>query len=96
MIKILAVVALLAVAQIIPSCGGRPGSSGGEEVTPGQALVIGWVDEKRHLNSEFEPYQIVINHIEYGVPYSFWRSVGIGDLVKFDGVKWTIVRKARG
>jgi len=46
MIKVLAVVALLSVAQIIPSCGGGPGSSGEPSVSS-TAQVIGWVDEKR-------------------------------------------------
>jgi len=94
MVKVLAVVALLAVAQLIPSCGGRPGSSGGEEVTPSQIVVIGWVEEKRHRVFETTPYMVVINSNEYGVPYAFWLKVGVGDLVKFDGTKWTIVRKA--
>lgn len=90
MIKVLAVVALLAVAQIIPSCGG---GEDGEK----RAQVLGWVDEKttRNQTAETNPYIIVINNIEYGVPYEFWRTVGKGDLVKFDGDKWTIVRKAR-
>jgi hypothetical protein len=29
------------------------------------------------------------------VPYEFWLAVGIGDLVKYQDGKWTIVRKAR-
>lgn len=94
MVKVLAVVAFLAMAQIIPSCGGRPGSGGAPEVG-GQAQVIGWVEEKRTRVYETFPYMVVINQMEYGVPYEFWLTVGVGDLVKFDGIKWTIVRKAR-
>ncbi len=88
MIKVLAVVALLAVAQIIPSCGGDDER---------RAQVIGWVDEKvtRNQIAETNPYILIINNIEYGVPYDFWRTVDKGDLVKFDGDKWTIVRKVR-
>jgi hypothetical protein len=42
------------------------------------------------------PYLLVINNVEYGVPYEFWLRVSIGDLVKYDGKTWTIVSKARG
>lgn len=88
MIKILALVALLGVAQIIPSCGDEGGASSS------RPQVIGWVDEKMTRLSETNPYLLVINQIPYGVPYEFWREVGQGDLVKFDGVTWTIARKA--
>lgn len=88
MIKVLAVVALLAIAQIIPSCG----DDGGSDAPRPQ--VIGWVDEKVTRLSETNPYLIIINQIPYGVPYEFWRTVDQGDLVKLDGGKWTIVRKA--
>lgn len=92
-VKMLAVVALLAVAQIFPSCGGQ-----GTGDSPGvgtQAQVIGWIEEKRTRVWETVPYIIVINRIEYGVSYEFWTSVDVGDLVKNEGGKWTIVRKAR-
>ena len=94
MVKVLAVVVLLAVAQIFPSCGGKPGSSD-EPAVSGTAQVIGWVDEKRTRVYETIPWMVVINQLEYGVPYEFWLTVDIGDLVKFDGQKWSIVRKAR-
>ncbi len=94
MVKVLVVVAFLAVAQFIPSCGGRSGPGGSPEVGS-QAQVIGWVEEKRTRVHETTPYMVVINQMEYGVPYEFWLAVEVGDLVKFDGTKWTIVRKAR-
>lgn len=80
--KLLVVLVLsLAVAQILPSC------DGGSE-------VVGWVDEKYVDRSVPGPrYMIVINTIHYDVDFGFWNSVQIGDLVKFDGVKWSIVRK---
>lgn len=93
MVKVLVVVAFLAVAQMIPSCGGRSGSGPAPEVG-GQAQVIGWVEEKRTRVYETSPYMVVINQMEYGVPYEFWLAVGVGDLVKYQGGKWTIVRKA--
>jgi hypothetical protein len=97
MIKVLAVVALLAVAQVFPSCGGHQSTSddqSGPSVSkPPQ--VIGWIDEKRHRAWEFDPYIIVINSHEYGVPQTFWMSVGVGDLVKYDGDIWKIVEKKR-
>ncbi len=98
MVKVLTVVTLLAMLQIIPSCGGpKPASDDSSNVSSGKpAVVIGWVDEKRvDKNDETLPYIVVINSRGYGVPYSFWRQVGIGDLVKWDGETWTIVRKAK-
>jgi len=91
MVKVLAVVVLMAVAQILPSCGGGPGGAADEPAGP---QVIGWVDEKRSRVWETIPHIIVINQLEYGVPYDFWASVGVGDLVKFDKGKWSVVRKA--
>jgi hypothetical protein len=90
--KVLAVVLLLAIAQLIPSCGERDEDDG----SPPRGQVIGWVDEKRQNRNEVLPYLLVINNLEYGVPYEFWLRVSIGDLVKYDGKAWTIVRKARG
>lgn len=95
MLKVMAIVALVAVAQILPSCGGPASPAGGSGVSP-QAEVIGWVEEKRSRVWEQTPYMVVINSHEYGVTYEFWMAVGVGDLVKFAGGKWTIVRKARG
>lgn len=94
MTKVLAVIVLLAVAQILPSCGGRSASSSDEEVSD-RPVVIGWVAEKRQRAWETEVYFVVINQIEYGVPYEFYRDVQVGDLVKYDGLKWTLVRRAR-
>jgi hypothetical protein len=90
--KVLAVVALLAVAQILPSCG-RTGSD--EQGTPQQPQVIGWVDEKMTRLTETSPYLIVINQVEYGVPYEFWVTVNVGDLVKYQNGMWSIVRRGR-
>ncbi|MBM3469658.1 MAG: hypothetical protein FJX73_02555 [Armatimonadetes bacterium] len=79
-VKVLAVLALLAVAQIIPSCGsGQP--------------VIGTVDAK--WVSRDDEKIIVIDHVEYTVPYTFWNQVDVGDLVKRTDKGWTIIRKAR-
>ena len=71
-----------AVAQTLPSCGDS-----------GTTSVIGWVEAKRVelLNGVF---LITINSTEYDVPGPFWRDVRVGDLVKWDGVVWTIVRRA--
>ena len=93
MVKVLAIVALMAVAQILPSCGDRASPAGGPGTTT-QPDVIGWVSEKRTRMMESIPYLIVINMLEYGVSYEFWTVVGVGDLVKYQDGKWTIVRKA--
>lgn len=75
-------VLLVTAAQILPSCNGD-----GKE-------VVGWVDEKYVNRTEPGPrYIIVINHVEYDVTFGFWNSVDVGDLVKWDGIQWTIVRK---
>jgi hypothetical protein len=79
------------MAQILPSCGDGPGGSGDEPVRPD---IIGWVDEKRTRIWETIPHIIVINQVEYGVPYDFWTSVNVGDLVKYEGGRWSIVRRA--
>jgi len=90
MVKVLAMVLLLAVAQLIPSCGDR----GDDQASNDRPQVIGWVAEKRTKIQSILPYLVVINQVEYGVPYEFWLHVGVGDLVKSDGTKWTVVRKA--
>jgi hypothetical protein len=91
MLKVLAVVLLLAIAQLIPSCGDKGDDQAGGSSQP---TVIGWVAEKRTRITQTVPYLIVINQVEYGVPYEFWMQVNVGDLVKLQGDKWTIVRKA--
>lgn len=69
-------------AQVFPSCGGESGS-----------VVIGWVEAKR-VDRINDAYVVVINNIEYDVPQHFWRDVQVGDLVKWDGRVWTILRRA--
>ena len=91
MVKILAMVLLLAVAQLIPSCGERDDQANSSD----RPTVIGWVAEKRTKVQSILPHLLVINQVEYGVPYEFWMTVSVGDLVKYDGTKWTIVRRAR-
>lgn len=77
--KLLFVVTLFVLAaQILPSCGG-------------EREVVGWVEEKFDRGAR---YFIMINYVEYMVPFPFWNNVGVGDLVKFDGTQWTIVKKA--
>ncbi|MDR7554006.1 MAG: hypothetical protein QN157_00205 [Armatimonadota bacterium] len=91
--KVLAIVTLMAVAQILPSCGDRTGSD--DQGTAQQPQVIGWVDEKMTRLTETSPYLIVINQVEYGVPYEFWVTVNVGDLVKYQNGTWSIVRRGR-
>jgi hypothetical protein len=90
MIKVLAVVALMTVAQLLPSCSTDRNEEGG--IPRGQ--IIGWIEEKRQRSHEVYPYMFVINSQEYGVPYEFWLEARVGDLVKFDGERWTFVRRA--
>jgi len=78
----LLVVVIMAVAQIIPSCGA------GESTE-----VVGWVEAKG-VDPFNRAFTITINSTEYEVPGYFWQRVEVGDLVKWDGVAWTIVKKA--
>lgn len=89
MTKVLAVMILLVIAQLIPSCDRE-----GDEGTSPPPIVIGWVEEKRIRQSEEPPYLLVINAREYGAPRAFWEQVRVGDLVKLTRDGWTIVRKA--
>jgi hypothetical protein len=84
--KGLLLVALLAttLAQVFPSCDG--GGGGGPR-------VIGWVEAK-YARAVDPQYVIVINGIEYAVPDDFFFRVEVGDLVKYEGGVWTIVRRA--
>lgn len=80
--KFLLVAALLVtVTQIMPSC------DGGSE-------VVGWIEEKYiDRSAPGGRYMIVINTVHYEVPFAFWENADVGDLVKYDGRQWTIVRK---
>lgn len=78
---VLVVLGLTALAQAFPSCG-----SGSGEV------IIGWVEAK-FRSPVHDAYIIEINNVEYSVPQDFWELVGVGDLVKFEGGVWKIVRK---
>lgn len=76
---LLVVLGLMALAQFLPSCG------------EGQS-VIGWVDAKFPSPIK-DAYVIVINHVEYQVPFEFYETVRVGDLVKQENGQWTIVRR---
>ncbi len=77
----LLLVIMATVAQVFPSCGG-------EESTG----VVGWVEAKR-VDQSSHAFVIVINSTDYEVPGYFWQKVEVGDLVKWDGTSWTIVKK---
>ncbi|HXF82576.1 MAG TPA: hypothetical protein VNN19_07480 [bacterium] len=81
--KILLVVVLaVSLAQVLPSCG--TGGTGRE--------VVGWVEAK-YWHGRRQSYVVVINNVEYNVPDDFYDQVEVGDLVKYAGGTWTIVRK---
>lgn len=91
MVKVMLVVFLAtSLAQIVPSCGGGSGTS-----LPGGAVVIGTVEAKRVSQAE-RSYSIFVLATEYDVPFVFWQQVNVGDLVRWDGTVWTIVRRASG
>jgi hypothetical protein len=79
---VLLLVVLMAIGQVFPSCGGDE-----------NAQVVGWVEAKR-VESSSHTFLIVINSADYQVPGYFYDQVQVGDLVKYDGRTWTIVKKA--
>ncbi len=80
---VMVIVGSLALAQIVPSCGG-------EEQT-----IVGWVQRKFPFPAR-DAYMIEINNVEYEVPQEFYEEVKAGDLVKYEKGIWTILKKAGG
>jgi hypothetical protein len=79
---VLLVTMMTTVAQIFPSCGGEEG-----------VQVVGWVEAKK-VDATAHSFAITINSTDYEVPGYFYAQVQVGDLVKWDGHTWTIVKKA--
>jgi hypothetical protein len=79
---VLLVTMMTTVAQIFPSCGGDEG-----------VQVVGWVEAKK-VDATAHSFAITINSTDYEVPGYFYAQVQVGDLVKWDGTTWTIVKKA--
>ena len=86
--KIALAVLLLVVTAQFPSCGDLSGS--------GEDKIVGYVEDKYTMPIR-EPGVpvpwIVIDKRDYQVPWDFYRKVNIGDLVKFENGKWTIIKK---
>jgi hypothetical protein len=80
----LLLVVLTAIAQAFPSCGGGGDGEG--------AGVVGWVEMKK-VEPGTHAFIVVINSTDYEVPGYFWQQVEVGDLVKWDGRTWTIVKR---
>lgn len=78
----LLVIMMTTVAQIFPSCGAEEGSE-----------LVGWVEAKR-VDASAHSFVITINSSDYEVPGYFYAQVQVGDLVKWDGHTWVIVKKA--
>lgn len=80
---LLVVLLAISLAQAVPGCAGEDGRE-----------IIGFVDEKRiSQQSGDTEYVLVINRIPYSVPAHFWLRADVGDIVKNDGMEWTIVRR---
>ncbi|HXF82772.1 MAG TPA: hypothetical protein VNN19_08475 [bacterium] len=77
---LLVAILAIAVAQVLPSCGGE------------ERTITGWVEAK-YWHGRRQSYVIVINNVEYNVPDAFYDEVEVGDLVKRENGIWTIVRK---
>lgn len=61
----------------------------------GQGYVYGPVDQKYTTGGDTGSYLISVNGTPYEVPMSFYYSVQVGDVVKFDGRSWSIVKRAQ-
>jgi hypothetical protein len=79
---VLLVTMMTTVAQIFPSCGSEE-----------SAQLVGWVEAKR-VDATSHSFVVIINSTDYEVPGYFFAQVQVGDLVKWDGHTWTIVKKA--
>jgi hypothetical protein len=77
---VLLIVLATTLAQAFPSCG--------EKVE-----IVGWV-ERKGVDQSAHSFYVTINSVDYDVPGYFWSQVQVGDLVKWDGTEWTIVKKS--
>ncbi len=87
--KILLAVILVTVVAQVPGCGNVFGPGGDEP-------IIGYVEEK-YVAPDFtggplKPW-IVVNGKDYMVPWEFYREVDVGDIVKYEKGRWSIVKK---
>ncbi len=82
--KILLAVLFFAVVAQIPSC---------EQEESGP--IVGFVTDKYLAPGGTASHPaILIQATEYLVPWDFYREVHIGDLVKYEKGRWTILKKA--
>ncbi len=83
----LAVLLLTMTLQIFPSCGGLTGQDD---------KVVGYVEDRYSAPDRTggppQPW-IVVNGRDYMVTWDFYREVHIGDLVKYENGRWTIIKK---
>ncbi len=87
--KIALVFLLLVVTAQFPSCGNILGGGGDDK-------IVGYVEDK-YVAPDREggpavPW-IVIDRRDYNVPWNFYRSVNVGDLVKRENGRWSIIKK---
>ncbi|MHB8732364.1 MAG: hypothetical protein ACYDAB_11315 [bacterium] len=60
------------------------------------AYVYGPVEQKYVKNrDEFDP-QIMVGGQTYLVPVTFFDAISVGDTVKYNGTKWSIVKTSDG
>ena len=86
--KMLFALLLVGIVAQVPSCGGLFG--GGDDT------VIGYVEEKYtapELAGRGPLPWIAVNGKDYSVPWDFYREVRVGDIVKYEKGRWSIVKK---
>jgi hypothetical protein len=79
----LALVVLVAVSLRAsePAAGYGPGS------------VAGIVTQKFTGGHDGGEYEVAVNGAPYEVPMTVWLSVQVGDVVRYTGIEWQIVKK---
>ena len=59
----------------------------------GPGYVAGIVTQKFTGGHDGGEYEVAVNGAPYEVPMTFWLSVQVGDVVRYTGIEWQIVKK---
>jgi hypothetical protein len=62
----------------------------------GNAYVYGPVEQKYSSNAQEADSMILVGGQTYLVPQYFYSQLQVGDIVRFNGRAWSIVKKADG
>ena len=59
----------------------------------GPGYVFGTVTQKFTPGHDGGEYEIAVEGSPYEVPIMFWRSVQVGDTVRYTGTEWQVVKR---